>query len=125
MSFHSSACLTKLQSPHPRTHLAWLPIMKTLALLLVAGCYHYEFAEHAVPPGTPTITHEEHVPTYVNGLVGTGRIDTTRYCANPVRTELRVNATDVLLSAVTLLIYTPHTLYVTCPTGPTTASAGD
>ena len=48
-------------------------------------------------------------------LIGTGKIDVTRYCPDPIRTELQVRATDVLLSMVTLLVYTPHTLYVTCP----------
>lgn len=41
-------------------------------------------------------------------------MDATRYCEQPVRTELEVTLTDVLLSVVTLLIYTPHTLRVTC-----------
>jgi hypothetical protein len=30
------------------------------------------------------------------------------------RTELRVTATDVAIGIATLLIYVPHTLYVTC-----------
>ena len=33
---------------------------------------------------------------------------------DPVRTERRNYGVDVLLSVGTLLIYTPHTLYVTC-----------
>lgn len=42
-------------------------------------------------------------------------VDTTKYCTQPVRTQLKVTATDVLISVATLLIYTPHTPYVTCP----------
>jgi hypothetical protein len=45
------------------------------------------------------------------------------YCDQPVRTELRVTAVDVLLSLVTVLIYTPHTLYVTCSMPPARSSA--
>ena len=86
------------------------------AALLAGGCYHFAFEQ---PPATPgpaeTVTFTERVPTYVNGFVGTGRVDTARYCAHPVRTELKVTASDVLLSMATLLIYTPHTLSVTCP----------
>jgi hypothetical protein len=86
-----------------------------LVLPLVAtGCYHYTFEQRAPRDPSRLVTHEEHVPTYLNGFVGNGEIDATKYCRDPVRTELRVTATDVLVSAVTLLIYTPHTLYVTC-----------
>lgn len=91
--------------------------MRAAAVLLVvaSGCYHYTFEQRAVPPGTPLVRHQIRVAKYVNGFVGAGRVDTRRYCEEPVRTELKVAAVDVLLSIVTLLIYTPHTLYVTCP----------
>jgi hypothetical protein len=86
--------------------------------VLAGGCYHFAFEQPPETPGAPaapTVTYTERVPTYVNGFVGTGLVDTSRYCEHPVRTELRVTATDVLLSMATLLIYTPHTLSVTCP----------
>jgi hypothetical protein len=96
-----------------------------VAALASGGCYHYQFlqappsvvAGPIVGPGAPIaeVTYTRRVPTWVNGFVGTGTIDTRSYCAHPLRTELKVTATDALLSAVTLLIYTPHTLYVTCP----------
>ncbi len=87
----------------------------SLALLALAGCYRYRFEQRAEPPPEPRlITHEVRVPTYLNGFLGTGRVDTTQYCERPVRTELEVTAPDVLLSLVTLLLYTPHTLRVTC-----------
>ncbi len=89
-----------------------------------AGCYHYVFEHQAEPASAQVarkpealVTYSERVPTYLNGFVGAGKVDTGRYCADPVRTELRVTATDVLISGATLLIYTPHTLYVTCPAG--------
>lgn len=88
-----------------------------VGLLLSSGCYHYRF-RHGPPAGReagPTVTHVIRSATYLNGFVGTGAIDVGKYCPAPVHTELRVRASDVLLSVVTLLIYTPHTLYVTCP----------
>lgn len=95
----------------------WLAV-----LCLFAGCYHYSFEQNAT--GAPVVTHKVRVPTYINGFVGTGSIDTRRYCENPVSTELRVRASDVLISIATLLIYTPHTLYVRCPiTEPGTRAA--
>jgi hypothetical protein len=91
----------------------------TIAAICAAsgiGCYHFSFELPRAGPATPaTVTYRERVPTYVNGFVGTGKVDVSRYCADPIRTELRVEAADVLLSMATLLIYTPHTLFVTCP----------
>jgi len=100
-------------SKTPRT-VPWL------SFLLATGCYHFAFdqAPPDVAPTTPTITYTEHPPTFVNGFVGTGRIDVHRYCDRPVRTALYVSATDVLVSMATLLIYTPHTLEVVCPAPP-------
>lgn len=91
-----------------RFHLA------ALALLVLGGCYHFTFEQRPVAPTSRLITYVERRPTYLNGFIGNGKVYTNRYCSAPVRTELRVTATDVLLSVVTLLIYTPHTLYVTC-----------
>ena len=107
-----------------------------------AGCYHYSFEhEGAAAPGRGAgagasghgvsrgeqargeVTFKERRPTYLNGFIGTGRVDTTKYCDAPVRTELRVTAIDVALSVGTLLIYTPHTLYVTCPAARDRAAA--
>jgi hypothetical protein len=87
-------------------------------VVLCAACYHFTFEQREVPPGTPLVRHQVRVAKYVNGFVGAGRVDTRRYCEQPVRTELRVEALDVVLSIVTLLIYTPHTLYVTCEAEP-------
>lgn len=105
--------------------------MRALALALAiglgAGCYHYTF-ETAAAPGYATRTYRVRRATYLNGFVGNGRVDTEAYCDDPIRTELRVTAADVAISALTLLIVTPHTLYVTCPVAPpgpqpTTATA--
>ena len=94
------------------------------AALALGGCYHFAFEQRPATTrvtsadtnvaATRLVTYERTVPTYVNGFVGTGRIDTSEYCDDPVRTELKVNARDVLASIFTLLTYTPHTLYVTC-----------
>jgi hypothetical protein len=93
------------------------------AALALTGCYHYAFEQRPAPPDATLVTHVVRAPTYLNGLVGTGELDTARFCAHPVRTELEVRASDVLLSVATLLIYTPHTLSVTCAV-PAELSAG-
>ena len=82
-------------------------------LLALAGCYHYGFRQDAET--TATVTYVEHPPTFLNGFIGTGWVDAHAHCDRPIRTELHVGATDVLVSVATLLIYTPHTLEVVCP----------
>src|SRR5688572_13591273 len=89
--------------------IAWL------VLVLCAACYRYSFEQRAPAPGEDVVVHKVSAPTYLNGFVGVGRVDATRYCAEPLRTQLKVTAKDVAISIATLLIYTPHTLYVTCP----------
>lgn len=92
------------------------------ALLPLAGCYHYSFVQRprafvAGPIATgqrTTITFSRQVNTYLAGLVGKGHIDTSIYCRRPLKTELRTTGKDAALSAVTLLVYTPKTLVVTC-----------
>lgn len=98
-------------------------------MVALSGCYHFSFEQRGpssttfltssdgsivARPPPRLVTYERTVPTYINGFVGTGTIDTSHFCDHPVRTELRVNTRDVLASMFTLLTYTPHTLYVTC-----------
>jgi hypothetical protein len=104
-------------------------VFVSLAMLALSGCYQFSL-EHRAPtsttfltssdgsivarPPSRLVTYERTVPSYFNGIGGTARIDTSRFCDQPVRTEVRVNTRDVLASMLTLLTYTPHTLYVTC-----------
>jgi len=86
----------------------------SLALVALTACYHFSHELRPPMPGEQLATFSEREGTWFNGFVGTGRIDTAKYCRSPVRTRLEVSATDVLISVATLLIYTPHTLSVTC-----------
>jgi len=90
-------------------------LLLVLALTWSPGCYRFAFEQRVDRVSEPVATYVERRATFLNGLVGTGRFDTTRYCPAPVRTELRASLADVVLSAVTLLVYTPRTLSVTCP----------
>jgi hypothetical protein len=112
-------------------------VLCTLFATASAGCYHYTFEFRRPPlsaglapvPGVAAydpnvIVYTERVHTWVNGFVGNGRLDVRMFCRNPIRAELKVTATDVLISAATLLIYTPHTLTVTCPAPPLSHDLG-
>jgi hypothetical protein len=70
------------------------PALLSLLWLATSGCYRYRFELQQEPPpeSTRLVTYEERVPTYLNGFVGTGRVETARYCEHPVRTELEVTA---------------------------------
>jgi hypothetical protein len=97
-----------------------------LAFLSSSGCYRYAFELAPPPPtGQATVTYVDHPPTFLNGFIGKGRVDAERYCAHPIRTALKVGVMDVLVSVATLLIYTPHTLEVTCPVSETAKAAPD
>jgi hypothetical protein len=97
-----------------------------------AGCYHFAFDLGPPENGASleTVSYVTRPPTFINGFFGTGNVDAKVFCAHPLRTELFVSATDVLVSVATLLIYTPHTLTVVCPVGdrngvrPTSINAG-
>jgi hypothetical protein len=89
-------------------------IFAAAILAMCSGCYHYTFQERAGTTTVTSVTYKQHVPTYLNGFVGNGRVHTYEYCKQPLRTELRVNPTDVAIALGTLFVYTPHTLYVTC-----------
>jgi hypothetical protein len=84
------------------------------ALVALTACYRYSHELRAPAPGEQLVTFSEHEGTWFNGFVGTGRFDAAKYCRSPVRTGLEVSAIDVIVSIATLLIYTPHTMSVTC-----------
>jgi hypothetical protein len=85
-----------------------------LARPALGGCYRFAF-EQEPDTGRATVTYTDHPATFVNGFIGTGVVDARAHCPHPIRTELHVSAVDVLVSMATLLIYTPHTLDVVCP----------
>lgn len=109
-------------STRPRRLLCDLAFaVAALTLLPLAGCFHYSFVERprvavAGPiTGQPqTITFSRRINSYLAGFVGRGDIDTSNFCAHPIKTDLHISGKDAALSAVTLLIYTPQTLSVTC-----------
>jgi Bor protein len=87
-----------------------------------AGCYKATFVKSpdAVKRNP---THEEWTHHYVFGLVGDEKYDVRQWCPNgtaAVRTG--GNAGTTALSIVTLGIYTPRKVYVTCDLPKATAS---
>jgi hypothetical protein len=112
----NGSCLT--QCVQARTAAFGLLVVFSLG---TSGCYRYAFELGREPTGGPTVTYVSHPATFLNGFVGTGSVDALAYCPDPIRTELKVSFTDVLVSVASLLVYTPHTLKVVCP-GPRDAA---
>ena len=102
-------------------HFDW---RRTLARALVAatmlgatGCFKATFiSDPSVVRGE---MHDEWTSFFVFGLVGTEHVDVREYCRGAVA-EVRTgaNAGTVVVSVVTLGIYTPRKVYVTCAARP-------
>ena len=86
-----------------------------LAVLLgLAGCYKATFYQN--PHATPGAHHERWTAFFIFGLVGSQRIDVRDFCGSDELAEVRTggNFATGLLSAITIGIYTPRKVYVTC-----------
>jgi hypothetical protein len=112
--------------PSNRVGSALAALAAAFILVDASGCYHYTIDLRSAPEATlnapvehqATVTHEERAATFFNGFIGNGRINARKYCADPLRVGLRVTALDVVISMATLLVYTPHSLYVVCEAPP-------
>jgi hypothetical protein len=83
----------------------WLAL---LALLVLGGC--------AEPPRAVTPAREHWVPAYVFGIWGKSELDIRDDCPTAGAASVRVGATwsTVLVSLVTLGMYTPREVIVHC-----------
>jgi hypothetical protein len=92
----------------------WLSSCALACLALTAGCYKATF--YRDPQVTSGDRHEEWTNFYVFGLVGSEVIDVRRYCPPNAVATVRTggNLGTGVVSVITLGIYTPHKVYVTC-----------
>ena len=94
---------------HRCTRLLWLLAIAPLAL---QGCYKATFIKPSIPPGSQVEQWTDH---YLFGLIGHEEVDVRLFCPGEVasiRTGGNV-ATD-LVTVLTLGIYSPRKVYVTC-----------
>lgn len=84
--------------------------------LLTTGCYKATFIDSNAHRGAE---HEEWTDFFVFGLVGTEEYDVRKFCQGPVAlVRTGGNFATGLVSLVTLGIYFPRKVYVTCAAGP-------
>ena len=97
-----------------RCRRQWVNCCAIAWLAATAGCYKATF--YRDPQVTSGDQHEEWTNFYLFGLVGSESIEVSRYCP-PNRVAMVRTGANVgtgFVSVVTLGIYTPHKVYVTC-----------
>lgn len=90
--------------------------------LLASACYH-QIVNTGMTPGS-TVVEKPWTATWVFGLVAAKPIDVTQQCPAGIATvSTQMTVPNWLASAVTLGIYDPRTVTVTCARGSASASS--
>lgn len=92
----------------------WLTRLALVGLLGLGGCYRATFFPN--PNLAQGETHERWSDFFVFGLVGHEQFDTREFCPNQEVTMVRTggNFATGLVSALTIGIYTPRKVYISC-----------
>lgn len=99
-----------------KTLLSWVACCALTCGL--TGCYKATFYQSA--NAIPGDRHEEWSDFFIFGLVGNERFDVRAFCGHDELAEVRTgsNLATTLVSALTIGVYTPHKVYVTCAARP-------
>jgi hypothetical protein len=101
----------------PRVVLAAVCVMSL-------GCYHAS-VETGAPPSAETI-NKSFASGWIYGLVPPSTVSTSSKCPNgPARVETQLSFVNQVVSLLTLGIYTPMQVTVTCAAAVTTAAMPD
>jgi len=91
-------------------------VFLVLGALTISGCYHATLVTDN-DPGTQTI-EKRWATSFINGLVPPETIDATQQCNNGVaRVETRLSFLNQIVTGLTLGIYSPMSITVTCASG--------
>lgn len=106
----------------PRSHRSALLL---LTALLLPGCYHATIETGAKP--STTVIKKGFASGWIYGLVPPKTVETAAQCANGVaRVETQLSFVNQLVSFLTIGIYTPMEILVTCAeAGSMSSTAGD
>lgn len=93
-------------------------LIGVLAALILTGCYHQVVRTGAAPGNV--VVERPWTATYLFGLVPAGAINTAAQCPTGVAViETQQTFANGLVGALTLGIYTPQTVRITCAAGTT------
>jgi hypothetical protein len=92
-------------------------VIAGLLLTTLPGCFTFTFRDKRFEPGEE---HEEWRSFFLFGIVGEGEVNVSEFCPNGDAAEVAVgtNGATWFVSWLTLGIYTPDKVYVTCSAGP-------
>ena len=91
-------------------------IALALGLVMLPACYH-QVVQTGRTPG-PTTVEKPWTATWLWGIVPASPIDVTQNCPGGIATvETKMTFMNGLVTAVTLGIYTPRDVKVTCASG--------
>ena len=93
----------------------WLPL---LLLFGLAGCYRASF--YTDPKLVRGLEHDQWTDFFIFGLVGSEDIDVRQFCEGKPIAEVKTggNFATAFVSAITIGIYSPRKIYVTCGASP-------
>jgi hypothetical protein len=90
-----------------------LRLIGLMAVVLCAGCYHATVETGAAPSNV--VIHKSFASGWILGLVPPSTIETQSRCPNgPAKVETQLSFVNQLVSFLTLSIYTPMEIKVTC-----------
>jgi len=97
--------------------MRWIARLSLVALVLAgAGCFH-QIVTTGRTPGT-TVIEKPWTVTFIFGLVAAEEINTAAQCPNGVATvETQQSFLNGLVGGLTLGIYTPQDVRITCASG--------
>lgn len=97
-------------------------VLCLLALMLTAGCYHATIETGATP--STQVINKSFASGWIYGLVPPSTVSTAAQCPGGVaRVETQLSFVNQLVSFLTLGIYTPMRITVTCAAGAAAAAA--
>jgi len=83
---------------------------------LASSCLNHRFTTGAPPSGVTIYTHH---PYFIAGLIGEAVVDVDRLCPDGVASIRNfASGIDLILTIVTVSIYSPRTTEVVCAGGP-------
>lgn len=87
-------------------------LLLSAVLLLLPGCYQAQITTDRAP--SDTVVEEKWVASYLNGLVA-AKVDVSEDCPDGIAAaERNFSFLNGLVSTITLGIYLPHTVTITC-----------
>jgi hypothetical protein len=94
------------------------PVIATTAAALCAGCYHATVETGAAP--STELIHQSFASSWIYGLVPPKTVEAESRCSNGVsKVETQHSFVNQLVGLLTLGIYTPIEIKVTCATAET------